>query len=57
LEVLTKKTVSIEFEGKKYALQDDMTVEEFLLDLGLPKNKTINLKTTKDGFMLFECKS
>jgi len=52
LEVLTKKTVSIEFEGKKYALEDDVTVEEFLMDLGLPKNKTITLRTTKDGFMI-----
>jgi hypothetical protein len=52
LEVLTKKTVSIEFEGKKYALSDDVTVEEFLLDIGLPKNKTITLRTTKDGFVL-----
>jgi len=52
LEALTKKTVSIEFEGKKYALSDDMAIEEFLIDLGLPKDKTITLKTTKDGFVL-----
>jgi hypothetical protein len=52
LEVLTKKTVSIEFEGRKYALLDDITVEEFLMDLGLPKDKTITLRTTKDGFVL-----
>jgi sulfur carrier protein ThiS len=52
LEVLTKKTISVEFEGKKYALSDDMTIEEFLIDLGLPKDKTVTLKTTKDGFVL-----
>jgi hypothetical protein len=52
LEVLTKKTVSFEFEGKKYALSDDITIEEFLIDLGLPKDKTVTLKTTKDGFVL-----
>ena len=52
MEVLTKKTVSIEFEGTKYALEDDKTVEEFLMDLGLPKDKTITLKITKDGFVL-----
>jgi sulfur carrier protein ThiS len=52
LEVITKKTVSIEFDGKKYALSDDMTVEEFLIDLGLPKDKMITLKATKDGFVL-----
>ena len=52
MEALTKKTISIEFEGKKYVLLDDMTVEEFLIDLGLPKDKMITLKTTKDGFVL-----
>jgi sulfur carrier protein ThiS len=52
LEALTKRTVSIEFEGKKYTLSDDMTVEEFLIDLGLPKDKMITLKATKDGFVL-----
>jgi len=52
MEALTKKTVSVEFEGKKYALQDDMTIEEFLIDLGLPKDKTVRLKITKDGFVL-----
>jgi hypothetical protein len=52
LEVITKKTVLIEFEGKKYALLDDMTIEEFLIDLGLPKDKPVTLRTTKDGFVL-----
>jgi len=52
LEALTKKTVSLEFEGRKYALSDDMTIEQFLIDMGLPKDKTITLKITKDGFVL-----
>ena len=52
MEALTQKTVSVEFEGKKYALQDDMTMEEFLMDLGLPKDRTVRLKVTKDGFVL-----
>jgi len=52
MEALTKKTVSIEFEGKKYTLEDDMTVEDFLIDLGLPKDKPVMLKSTKDGFVL-----
>ena len=52
MEALTKKTVSVEFEGKKYVLQDDMTIEEFLIDLGLPKDKTVKLQITKDGFVL-----
>ena len=51
MEALIKKTISIEFEGKKYALSDDMTVEEFLIDLGLPKDRMITLKKTKDGFV------
>ena len=52
MEALTKKTVSVEFEGKKYALENDMTIEEFLMDLGLPKDKPVVLKSTKDGFFL-----
>jgi len=52
LELLNKKTVTIEFEGKKYALAEDMTIEEFLIEMGLPKDKPITLKTTKDGFVL-----
>jgi len=52
MEALTKKTVSVEFEGKKYALDDDMTIEELLIDLGLPKDKPITLKITKDGFVM-----
>ena len=52
MELLTKKTISIEFEGKKYALAEDMTIEEFLIEMGLPKDKTITLRTTKDGFVL-----
>ena len=52
MEALTKKTVSVEFEGKKYVLHDDMTIEALLMDLGLPKNMTVTLKTTKDGFVL-----
>ena len=52
LEAITKKTISIEFQAKKYALSDDMTIEDLLIDLGLPKDKTITLKTTEDGFVL-----
>jgi sulfur carrier protein ThiS len=52
MEALTKKTVSIEFEGKKYALPDDATLEDFLIQLGLPKGKHIQLRATNDGFVL-----
>jgi sulfur carrier protein ThiS len=52
MEVLTKKTVTIEFEGKKYAVSEDTTIEDFLVDQGLPKDMTLRLKITKDGFVL-----
>lgn len=52
MEALTKKTISIEFEGKKYALPDDATVEDLLTQLGLPKENTVRLQATKDGFIL-----
>jgi len=52
METLTKRTVTIEFEGKKYALQEDITIEDFLTNLGLPKDMPVRLKITKDGFIL-----
>jgi hypothetical protein len=52
METLTKKTVSVEFAGKKYALEDDMTIGEFLIDLGLQNDKPVTLKITKDGFVM-----
>ncbi len=52
MEALTKKTVTVEFEGKKYALQDDVTIADFLAALGLPKDMALTLKITKDGFFM-----
>ena len=52
MEALTKKTVTVEFEGKKYALQDDDTVEDLLVQLGLPKDKQVRFQITKEGFVL-----
>jgi sulfur carrier protein ThiS len=52
MEALTKKTVSIEFQGKKYALPDDATMEDILAQLDLPKEGTVRLQVTKDGFVL-----
>ena len=52
MEALTKKTVSIEFQGKKYALPDDATMEDLLAQLDLPKDGTVRLQVTKDGFIL-----
>jgi sulfur carrier protein ThiS len=52
METLTKKTVSIEFQGRKYALPDDATLEDLLTQLGLPKENMVRLQVTKDGFVL-----
>ncbi|MGB9003083.1 MAG: hypothetical protein WCC52_04685 [Nitrosotalea sp.] len=52
METITKKTVSIEFQGKKYALSDDSTIEDLLTHLGLPKDKVVRLQATPDGFVL-----
>ena len=52
METLTKKTVSIEFQGVKYALPDDATIEDLLAQLDLPKDGTVRLQATKDGFVL-----
>jgi len=52
MEALTKKTVTVEFEGKKYALQDDDTIEDLLVQLGLPKDKEVRFQITKEGFVL-----
>lgn len=52
MEALTKKTVSVEFDGKKYVLQDDSTIEDLLVQLGLPKDKHVRLEMKKDGFKL-----
>lgn len=52
MEIITKKTVSVEFEGKKYVMQDDSTIVDLLTNLGLPKDKTVLLQTRNDGFVL-----
>jgi len=52
MEAITKKTTSIEIQGKKYALSDDSTIEDLLIHLGLPKDKVIKLQAAPDGFVL-----
>jgi sulfur carrier protein ThiS len=52
MEAVTKKTFLIEFEGKKYALQEDMTLQDLLVQLGLPKGITARLQVSKEGFVL-----
>ena len=46
MEAITKKTISIEFQGKKYALSDDSTIEDLLIHLGLPKDNPKGYKNS-----------
>jgi hypothetical protein len=52
METITKKTVSVEFEGKRYVLSDDLTLGMFLAQLGLPEDTPIRMITSKDGFTI-----
>lgn len=52
METITKKTVSIEFQGKKYTLQDNSTIDDFLMYLRLPKDRVVRLESKNDGFVL-----
>jgi hypothetical protein len=52
METITKKTVSIEYEGKKHVLPDDVTVGMFLAQIGLPEDTPVIMKTTREGFMI-----
>lgn len=52
METVTRKTISIEFQGKKYALQDDATISDLLGHLGLPKDRAVRLESKNDGFVL-----
>lgn len=52
VETLTKKVVSIEFEGKKYVLPDELTLESFLSSLGFDDNDFVLIRPTKDGLSL-----
>jgi len=56
MEALTKKTVSIEFEGRKYVIQGDITLHDFLSNLGLSSKNPITLKSTKDGGLVLVVK-
>ncbi|NHI03709.1 hypothetical protein DYY67_0779 [Candidatus Nitrosotalea sp. TS] len=47
METITKKTVSIEFQGKKYTLQDDSTIDDFLMYLRLPKDQACKTRIKK----------
>ena len=52
MEAITKKTVTVEFDGKKFALQDDATIGSLLLQLGLAEDTPVHMKMTKEGFLL-----
>jgi hypothetical protein len=52
METITKKTVLVEFEGKRYVLPDDLTLGTFMIHLGLSENTPVKMIVTKDGFTL-----
>ena len=52
METITKKTVSIEYDGKKHVLPDDVTVGMFLAQIGLPEDTPVRMQTTKEGFLI-----
>ena len=52
METITKKTVSVEFGGKKYVLPDDITLGVFLVHLGLSEDTPVRMIITKEGFSL-----
>ena len=52
METITKKTVSVEVDGKKYVLPDDVTLGMFLVQLGLSEDTPVKMITTKEGFSL-----
>ena len=52
METITKRTVSIEFQGKKYTLSDDITIGMILAQMGLPEDTHVRMTTTKEGFLI-----
>ncbi len=52
METVTKKTVTVELDGKKYALQDDVTIGALLAQLGFSEDTPVQVKITKEGFSL-----
>ncbi len=52
METITKKTVSVEFEGERYVLPDEVTIGMFLVQLGLSEDTPVKMTITKEGFLL-----
>ncbi len=52
MEAVTKKTIMIEFEGRKHVLPDDSTIEDLLIQLGLAPDMPVRLEVKGGGFVL-----
>lgn len=52
MEAVSQKTISIEYEGKKYVIQGDITLHDFMTKLGVSSKNPIVLKSTKDGGLI-----
>jgi hypothetical protein len=52
METITKKSVSVEFEGKRYVLPDEVTIGMFLREFGLSEDTPVKMTITKEGFLL-----
>ena len=52
METITKKTVSVEFEGKMYVLPDQVTIAMILREFGLSEDTPVKMTMTKEGFLL-----
>ncbi|MEX1996017.1 MAG: hypothetical protein WD884_01400 [Nitrosopumilaceae archaeon] len=56
METISQKTVSIEFEGRKYVIQGNISLHEFLSNLGLSDKNPIIIKSTKNGGLVLVVK-
>lgn len=52
MEAITKKTITVEFRGRNYTLQEDSTMADLVEHLGLPKDQPVRLQYTGSGFVL-----
>jgi hypothetical protein len=52
METITKKTISVEYEGRTYVLPDEVTLGTILVQLGLSEDTPVRMKVTKNGFLI-----
>jgi hypothetical protein len=52
METITKKTVSVEFNSKKYVIPDDLNLGMFLVQIGLSEDTPVKMVATKEGLLL-----